>query len=797
MIKNLLFICFLAISSAFAQDLYVTSQEQDEIPDVFLFSKSGNVTGITNYVGYIDIKGFQSKDTIYFQHPGYELYHICKSDITSNTIQLTRKTYQIIDVLSNQSSSFREEITGIASQAEVISSKEIENANTQSTADLLQESGVFVQKSQMGGGSPILRGFEANKILLVVDNIRLNNAIFRSGHLQNSTMIDPFLLKRSEVIFGPGASIYGSDAIGGVIHFYSRKPILSKDNKIFTKTRIQNQYSSANQEVSFHVDHNIANKKFGSLTSYSELNFNDLIAGRHTNTNYPNYGTLDYHYQNAQGEDQTIANQNLYKQVGTGYSLKHFNQKFKYQIAKKRSVDFNLQHSFTSDVPRFDRLNDLDINNDVKYARWHYTPQQRTLAAIEYNSYYKHKHFDYYNINVAYQNIKEGRSIRRYNSDTESNRIDEVDIFSLNLDFNKNSKNRAHEFYYGLELLDNHVKSSGILTNINTSLISGTSTRYPDGGSRMSTGGIYFVWNRTLSDRINIQGSIRENYTILNTNFNNQAYFPLPFNSINMNTNALSGGLALLYNSRHLKFKLNASSAFRTPNIDDVAKVFDSEPGTVIVPYEHLKAEKAYNLELNSNYYINDKLLIGWTNYATLIDDLIEKAPFTFNGSDSILYDGVTSQVLAQQNTGQGLVYGSSFNFKSIINPIIAINSSVNYTKGINLIDQSPLAHIPPIYGKLAIICTHQKHQFSLWSIFNGKKHLEDYSDDSSDRLNEATVDGTPSWYTINTKWIYKHSDRIQFNAAIENILDKSYKPFSSGPFAPGRNFIVAVKMKL
>ncbi len=308
------------------------------------------------------------------------------------------------------------------------------------------------------------------------------------------------------------------------------------------------------------------------MSSYSELNFNDLIAGRQTNTNYPNYGTLDYHYQNAQGADQTTANQNLYKQVGTGYNVKHFNQKFKYQIAKKRSVDFNLQHSFTSDVPRFDRLNDLDINNDVKYARWHYTPQQRTLAAIEYNSYYKHKHFDYYNINVAYQNIKEGRSIRRYNSDTESNRIDEVDIFSLNLDFNKNSKNRAHEFYYGLELLDNHVKSSGILTNINTSLISGTSTRYPDGGSRMSTGGIYFVWNRTLSDRINIQGSIRENYTILNTNFNNQAYFPLPFNSINMNTNALSGGLALLYNSRHLKFKLNASSAFRTPNIDDVAK---------------------------------------------------------------------------------------------------------------------------------------------------------------------------------------------------------------------------------
>jgi hemoglobin/transferrin/lactoferrin receptor protein len=90
-----------------------------------------------------------------------------------------------------------------------------------------------------------------------------------------------------------------------------------------------------------------------------------------------------------------------------------------------------------------------------------------------------------------------------------------------------------------------------------------------------------------------------------------------------------------------------------------------------------------------------------------------------------------------------------------------------------------------------------KKNQFSLWSIFNGAKSLENYSDDSSDRLNEATLDGTPSWYTINLKWIYKHSDRIQFNAALENVLDKSYKPFSSGPFAPGRNFIIAVKMKL
>lgn len=72
----------------------------------------------------------------------------------------------------------------------------IDYANKQSTADLLGETGqVLVQKSQQGGGSPILRGFEASRILLVVDGVRMNNLIYRSGHLQNCLTVDQFALK--------------------------------------------------------------------------------------------------------------------------------------------------------------------------------------------------------------------------------------------------------------------------------------------------------------------------------------------------------------------------------------------------------------------------------------------------------------------------------------------------------------------------------------------------------------------------------------------------------------------------
>src|SRR5690606_15730076 len=103
---------------------------------------------------------------------------------------------------------------------ETIKATDIANQNTPTTAELLMQTGaVFVQKSQMGGGSPVIRGFEASRILMVVDGVRLNNAVFRAGHLQNVIRVDQNMLERAEVVFGPGSVIYGSDAMGGVLHF--------------------------------------------------------------------------------------------------------------------------------------------------------------------------------------------------------------------------------------------------------------------------------------------------------------------------------------------------------------------------------------------------------------------------------------------------------------------------------------------------------------------------------------------------------------------------------------------------
>ena len=150
---------------------------------------------------------------------------------------------------------------------ETISQKEIEFQNFQNTADLLSNSGTLsVQKSQQGGGSPIIRGFEANRILLLVDGIRINNLIFRAGHLQNVITIDENMLSKVDVLFGPSSTVFGSDAMGGAINLQTKMPLLFSENKNKTSSgNALTRLSSSNNEKSGYFDFNLSGEKWGSL----------------------------------------------------------------------------------------------------------------------------------------------------------------------------------------------------------------------------------------------------------------------------------------------------------------------------------------------------------------------------------------------------------------------------------------------------------------------------------------------------------------------------------------------------
>ena len=162
------------------------------------------------------------------------------------------------------------------SQIEIFSKEKIEFQNFQNTADMLSNSGaLFVQKSQQGGGSPVIRGFEASRILLLVDGIRMNNLIFRSGHLQNVITVDENFLETALIQYGPSSSLYGSDALGGSVNMITKNAKLIDG---FTGN-FNTRYSSVNEEKSGYFDINYGDKNFASLTAFSYNDFGDLKMG--------------------------------------------------------------------------------------------------------------------------------------------------------------------------------------------------------------------------------------------------------------------------------------------------------------------------------------------------------------------------------------------------------------------------------------------------------------------------------------------------------------------------------------
>ena len=243
----------------------------------------------------------------------------------------------------------------VPQQVYILSRDQIERANAQTAADLLTTDGLLtVQKSQQGGGSPMIRGFESSRVLLVMDNVKMNNLIYRAGHLQNIITVDPSILERVEVLYGPSSVSYGSDALGGVVAFRSKNPVLGDGGKTWFSGNAFMRYGSANQETTGHVDFNIGGERFASLTSLSYSNVGDLRSGRRKNPFLKDdeYISRPYEVIRENGEDLLIGNSKDWHQPGSGYMQYDLMQKFLFKPDDRFRHLLNFQFSNTTDIRR-------------------------------------------------------------------------------------------------------------------------------------------------------------------------------------------------------------------------------------------------------------------------------------------------------------------------------------------------------------------------------------------------------------------------------------------------------------
>ncbi|RIW12788.1 TonB-dependent receptor [Algoriphagus lacus] len=788
----------LGVQLVIGQQILVTEFGSNQpLAGVLIYSTDPGKSSITDSNGAADISIFKDQTEVIIQLLGFESKKISWENLASANFKIELKPSQItLDIAIVAASRWRQSTQDVPGKVRQLDEEKLFLRNPANSADWLGSSGeVFIQKSQQGGGSPMIRGFSANRLLYAVDGVRMNTAIFRSGNLQNVISLDPFILKSTEILFGPGSVMYGSDAIGGVMAFETLSPDFSK-NGLNVKTNALSRFATANDEFTLHADVEFGLKKWAFLSSISRFDYNDLRMGANGPSEY-----LRTHYAVRENNtDRQIENLDPRLQVQSGYEQLNLMQKIRFQSGEKTDIEYGFHYSNTGNIPRYDRLIEMR-NGNLRFASWDYGPQLWVMNNLGLNSSKKTAAYDQVKLKVAHQIFEESRMDRRFGAVELFNRSERINALSLNADFLKNIRKESF-LSYGLEAVNNKVESIGKVEKIDTGELDPASSRYPN--SNWLSLAVYGTYHAHFSEKIKLQTGARLNYTNLKADFsNNQDFFPLPFNETQNQYNSITGSLGLIYNPEpSLSISPLISTGFRAPNVDDLGKIFDSEPGAVLVPNPDLKPEYAYNFELNLNKHFQNKVKLDFSGFYTLLDQAMVRRPFTLNGQSEILYDGELSEVLALQNAAFAEIYGIQAGLEVALSKRFFLISRYNWQKGTEELDDestSPSRHAAPAFGLTRLAYQHKKFKMEVTAQYSATRNFEDMPEEEKGKPAIYAVDGngnpySPGWTIFNFTSTFQLHKTIQVMAGIENIGDIRYRPYSSGIVAPGRNFTFGIK---
>ena len=807
---------------SFAQQITVKDENTNEnLPDVVIFNESKSQSIITDLDGVVDLSLFSSDENIFFQLLGYSTLEILKIEVLNGTIIYLQSESQNLEEVILSVARSESNVNQIAEKVSVIKSEDLFLSSPASGAELLELSpGVRVQKSQGGGGSPIIRGFEANRVLIVVDGVRMNNAIYRSGHLQNSITIDPNNIERAEVIFGSSSVGYGSDALGGVIHYYTKSPILKGSEKI--KSSFTSNYTSANQGLSNNFITNYSSENWGSITSLSISKFGDIKMGETRDHGFDEWGLTPLYSENSRysyySQPSTNSNENVQK--NTGYSQVDLFQKFLIKLGDTNLLNINIQFSESSDIDRFDQLS-ITKGNSLKFSEWYYGPQKRLLISPSLKIFPNRKFMKKGVITFGFQKINESRIKRRFNALNRSHQIEDLQVFSLNGDFDT-SLNDAHSISYGVESTYNYNYSKAYdqIIEIQGDKITGLSkkfaipTRYPSNGSSYTSFASYVNWSWNMSEFFTFNIGTRLTFTGLKASWNDIISVNPQLSEVNLNSEALTTTVSIkLRPSKRVQINTVLSSGFRNPNIDDIGKIRENN-GLLVVPNTFLKPEYAYNLDLGIDFRsLNNRNYISLRGFSTIIsrhigrDEYVVYSDITTPDLSTVIYNGEEVTTISNKNLGNRFIHGFSIDGFSQINNNLKFDYGITYTEGDKNETYGPLPSISPLFGSIALSYSKRGLNLKAMYKFSEAKSPGEYSFGGEDGLDETpfTINsegllnylGTPKWSDLSIYGSKNISSTVTLRIGLTNVFDTHYRTFASGISAPGRSFQLGLNLKL
>ena len=620
-----------------------------------------------------------------------------------------------------------------------ITNQQIVEKGARTTPEALQGvSGVFIQKTNHGGGSAFIRGLTGNQTLIVLDGIRLNNAIYRYGPNQYLNTIDMFTVDKIDVLKGIGSVEYGSDAMGGVIHVKTKENASKELNKISLNNT--SKFISNGMEKTNRTAIQYAANKWDFIGGISLKKYGDLVGG-----------------------------ENIGKQNPTGYNELNYDLKTRIKLSNQGELIYSSQNTIQNNIPIYHKIvlenfktNQTDYQiHYLNYLKYKYTSNKKWISEII--------------INASTQRSIEQRSIQKNNSNVFRNEADTVKNVGLTAEIvskpYKNWNINSGFDYYKDEIFSEALETSG---DLNTQVFK--RGLYPNGAIYKNSS-IFNIHNLNFN-KLNIVAGLRYNFLHIQMN-------ELTLGKIAIKPSALVSNFGFNYQLNQHSFLFGSiTTGYRAPNIDDLGSL-----GIVDFRYEipsyDLRPEKSLNTEIGYKFRSN-KIDFSIAAFKMKLKDIIAR----------VLVDGKVISgynVYNKKNIESSYINGAEVNYTYLVSKFLTWHTNATYTYGQNVTKNEPMRRIPPLFGQNKISFVKKNKTLAIAHQFAGKQDRLAQGDKDDNRIGKL---GTPGWniYNIDAGWEFKN---LSVNTSLINISNVQYKTHGSGVYGMGRAINLTIQWNI
>lgn len=667
----------------------------------------------------------------------------------------------------------------------VLTAADIAGKTPQVMAELLRgQPGVFFQQTGAGQGMAIVRGLKGAEVLHLVDGFRLNNAFFRTAPSQYIALVDSYNIEQLEVLRGPYATLYGSDAMGGVVQITTPEQRFTSDTPS-SRTQLLGHYATADLAKVGRISHAIGNKTLSVAGGITTASYGNRDVGGKAQF-ADGMGNIDFNSKRAGPSEYTARSYDL-KAIWAATAADEFTLSYQ-------------RYGLPSGFPRYNEVvpGSKPIAANANPARFESNYfNDRDFYHLRYRHTAPLAFVDSLELHLGRQIIEDDRYDRWMpNSSTVRQQLEynrsTLDGFTAAL----SSTLGAHTLRYGVELYQDRIDSSLLRKNNSGAYAASTANKPASFNSRFPNGaesnnyGVYLSDAFRASHRLLIDLGVRGNQT--------KTTLPAApesdrISGFTAESSDFSTQLGLRYAlTPQLAYVANAGRGYRAPNINDLAAVGTRSNNRFTVSNPTLKPETITSGDMGFKFSSRNaaaELLGFYAHYDDRID-LISGAVPIGSGECPATETNPCSQ---NQNIQQASYYGLESALRYRVIPTLAAYATLNYVHSEKKVAglTSPGNRIPPLNGVVGLEWKLRPEivlEPSLW--LNGSQHRLDSVDIADNRIANG---GTAGFAVVNLRAGWTPNDRYRVQLFGENLLDKSYREHGSGVDGRGRGLGVTV----